>query len=325
MTTYRQAGVDLEGADRHVASIAGVVTATWNQRVVGGFGGFAAGMTLPPGYVEPVLMLTTDGVGTKLELARRFNRWDGVGFDLVAMVVDDLAAAGAAPLGVVDYLAVGALDPKRDTAIVASIAAACSLTGCALLGGETAEHPGVMEPDQVDLAATALGVVEKGAELGSHRVGAGDVVIGLASPNLRSNGFSLVRAVIGDRDLHEVVEGRALIDWLMEPSVIYSPAVQRAIATGKVHAAAHITGGGLLANLARVIPDGHEARIDFDSWQTPRAFRLVAEWGDLPPVELRGVLNMGIGFCLITAPDDADAVIELCGHDALVIGSVAAV
>jgi len=220
-------------------------------------------------------------------------------------------------------MAVGALDPKRDTAIVASIAAACSLAGCALLGGETAEHPEMMEPDQVDLAATALGVVEKGGELGSHRVGAGDVVIGLASPNLRSNGFSLVRAVIGDKDLDEVVAGRALIDWLMEPSVIYSPAVLRAVATGKVHAAAHITGGGLLANLARVIPDGHEARIDFDAWQPPRVFQMVAEWGDLPSGELRAVLNMGIGFCLITAPDDADAVIELCGHDALVIGKVA--
>jgi phosphoribosylformylglycinamidine cyclo-ligase len=325
VTTYRRAGVDLEGADRHVASIASVVTATWNDRVVGGFGGFAAGLTLPAGYVEPVLMLTTDGVGTKLELARRFNRWAGVGFDLVAMVVDDLAAAGAIPLGIVDYMAVGALDPQRDTAIVASIAAACSLAGCALLGGETAEHPGVMEPEQIDLAATALGVVEKGGELGAHRVGAGDVLIGLTSPNLRSNGFSLVRAVIGNRDLQEVVEGRPLIDWLMEASVIYSPAVLKAVATGRVHAAAHITGGGLLANLARVIPDGHEARVDFDAWQPPRVFEMVAAWGDLPPGELHGVLNMGIGFCLITAPEDADTVIGLSGHEARVIGTVAAV
>lgn len=317
--------MDLEGADRHVASIASVVTSTWSDRVVGVFGGFAAGLTLPAGYVEPVLMLTTDGVGTKLELARRFDRWSGVGFDLVAMVVDDLAAAGASPLGLVDYMAVGALDPQRDTAIVASIAAACSTAGCALLGGETAEHPGVMAPDQVDLAATALGVVEKGAELGSHRVRSGDVVVGLRSPNLRSNGFSLVRAVIGGRDLNEVVDGRPLIDWLLEPSVIYSPAVQKAVATGKVHAGAHITGGGLLANLARVIPGGLEARIDFEAWQPPLVFHLVAEWGDVSPGELRSVLNMGIGFCLITAPNDADAVIELCGHDARVIGEVGAV
>jgi phosphoribosylformylglycinamidine cyclo-ligase len=302
-----------------------VVTATWNERVVGGFGGFAAGLTLPPGYVEPVLMLTTDGVGTKLELARRYNRWAGVGFDLVAMVVDDLAAAGATPLGLVDYMAVGALDPQRDSAIVASIAEACSLAGCALLGGETAEHPGVMEPDQVDLAATALGVVEKGAELGPHRVEAGDVVIGLASPNLRSNGFSLVRTVVGDRDLREEVDDRPLIDWLIEPSVIYSPAVLQAVATGKVHAAAHITGGGLLANLTRAIPEGCQALIDFAAWQPPPIFQRVAEWGDVPEGEMRGVLNMGIGFCLISAPGDANDLIELCGHDALVIGKIAPV
>lgn len=323
MTTYRRAGVDLEGADRHVASIAPVVTATWNERVVGGFGGFAAGLTLPVDYIQPVLMLTTDGVGTKLELARRAGRWDGVGFDLVAMVVDDLAAAGAAPLGLVDYMAVGALDPERDTTIVTSIAAACMSAGCALLGGETAEHPGVMKPDQVDLAATALGVVEKGAELGSHRVRAGDVIVGLSSPNLRSNGFSLVRAVLGDRDLHEVVDGQPLVEWLLAASVIYSPAVLRAVDAGKVHAAAHITGGGLITNLSRVIPEGYQALIDFAAWQPPRVFQLVAEWGDIPPDELRGAFNMGIGFCLIVAPDDARAVIDLCGHDALVIGEIA--
>ena len=213
--------------------------------------------------------------------------------------------------------------PERDTAIVASIAEACSLAGCALLGGETAEHPGVMEPDQVDLAATALGVVEKGTELGPHRVEAGDVVIGLASPNLRSNGFSLVRTVVGDRDLRG--RGRRsdrCIDWLIEPSVIYSPAVLQAVATGKVHAAAHITGGGLLANLTRVMPEGCQALIDFAAWQPPPIFQRLAEWGDIPSEEMRGVLNMGIGFCLISAPADANGLIELCGHDALVIGKI---
>ena len=324
MTAYRRSGVDLEGADRHVTSIAPVVTATWNERVVGGFGGFAAGVTLPTGYRDPVLMLTTDGVGTKLELARRANRWEGVGFDLVAMVVDDLAAAGATPLGLVDYMAVGALAPQRDTAIVSSIARACSVAGCPLLGGETAEHPGVMAADQVDLAATALGVVEKGSELGSHRVVAGDVVIGLGSPNLRSNGFSLARTVIAGRDLDDQIEGRPVIDWLLEPSVIYSPAVLRAVGTGQVHAAAHITGGGLMANLSRVIPTGCRAVVDFAAWQPPRIFRLLQEWGDLSGEDLHRVLNMGIGFCLIAARDDAGSLIDLCGHDALVIGEVAA-
>ena len=322
MTAYKRAGVDLEGAERHVDAIARLVTATWNERVVGGFGSFAAGLTLPAGLVEPVLMLTTDGVGTKLELARRSNRWLAVGFDLVAMVVDDLAAAGATPLGVVDYLAVGALEPDRDTAIVSSIAAACSFAGCALLGGETAEHPGVMARDQVDLAATALGVVEKGAEPGPHRVETGDVVIGLRSPNLRSNGFSLVRAVIGDRDLEEPLEGGTLGELLMEGSVIYSPAVLRAIGTGRVHAAAHITGGGLSANLARVLPEGCRAVIDFSAWSPPRVFQLVAEWGDVSSAELRQVLNMGIGFCLMASEADAAGLIDVCGHDALVIGHI---
>ena len=323
MTSYRRVGVDLEGADRHVAAIAPAVTATWNERVVGGFGGFAAGLTLPAGYVDPVLMLTTDGVGTKLELARSAGRWDGVGFDLVAMVVDDLAAAGATPLAVVDYMAVGALAPERDHAIVSSIARACSVAGCALLGGETAEHPGVMKSDQVDLAATALGVVERGAQLGSHRVMADDIVIGLISPNLRSNGFSLVRAVLGDRDLEDAVNGRTLEDRVLEPSVIYSPAVLRAVATGNVHAAAHITGGGLAANLARVMPPGLRSVIDYDTWQPPLIFQLVAEWGSVPPEEMRRVLNMGIGFCLIAAPVEAAGLIELCGHEARVIGQVA--
>jgi phosphoribosylformylglycinamidine cyclo-ligase len=322
MTAYRRAGVDLAGAERHVDSIAGLVTATWNDRVVGGFGGFAAGLTLPVGFVEPVLMLTTDGVGTKLDLARRTNRWGEVGFDLVAMVVDDLAAAGAAPLGLVDYMAVGSLDPDRDTAIVSSIAAACSFAGCALLGGETAEHPGLMAPDQVDLAATALGVVEKGAEPGLHRVRVGDVVIGLRSPNLRSNGFSLVRAVIGDRDLEEPLEGGTLGELLLQGSIIYSPAVLRAIGTGKVNAAAHITGGGLSANLARVLPEGCQAVIDFSAWQPPPVFELIARWGDVSPTELREVLNMGIGFCLIASPEDASGLIEVCGHDARLIGKI---
>lgn len=323
MTAYQRSGVNLEGADRHMTSIAPMVTATWNEQVVGGFGGFAAGLTLPAGYAEPVLMLTTDGVGTKLELARRFNRWDGVGFDLVAMVVDDLAAVGASPLAVVDYMAVGALDPSRDTVIISSIAAACKEAGCVLLGGETAEHPGVMEPDQVDLAATALGVLEKGAELGSHRVQAGDVVIGLSSPNLRSNGFSLVRAVIGERSPEESVEGHLLGDLLMEASVIYSPRVLQAVATGMVHAAAHITGGGLVANLSRVMPEGCEVAIDFTAWRPPPVFAVVAEWGHIPSTEMHAVMNMGIGFCLLVAPGDAREVIEVAGHDARIIGEVA--
>ncbi len=324
MTSYRAAGVDLAAADRHIDRIAGSVTATWNESVVGGFGGFAAGVTLPPGFTNPVLMMTTDGVGTKLELARRTSRWEGVGYDLVAMVVDDLAAAGARPLGLVDYLAVGALHPDRDAVIVESIARACVQASCPLLGGETAEHPGVMAPDQVDLAASALGVVERGQELGAHRVRAGDVVIGLTSPNLRSNGFSLVRAIVEERDLDEVVDGTALADQLLEPSLIYASAVLEVMTGEAVHAAAHITGGGLEANLTRVIPPHLRATIDWSAWTPSSIFSRLAEWGQVPEREMRRTFNMGIGFCLVV---DHQAVVELVatlGHEVAVIGSVGA-
>jgi phosphoribosylformylglycinamidine cyclo-ligase len=285
---------------------------------MGGFGGFAAGVELPPGYRRPVLMMTTDGVGTKLDLARRARRWEGVGFDLVAMVADDLAAVGASPLGIVDYLAVGALDPARDAIIVQSIAEACHQAGCPLLGGETAEHPGVMAPDQVDLAASALGVVEHDRMLGPERVGAGDMVIGLASPNLRSNGFSLVRAVL-DRLSHPQGQ-EALLDLLLAPSVIYSPAVLAAIAGGQVHAAAHVTGGGLEANLGRVVPAGLVAEIDWVSWTSPAIFELIAERGGISTPEMRSAFNMGIGFCLIAPGPAVPAIAAAVGHDARVIG-----
>lgn len=317
MTSYGQAGVDLGAAERHVKSITSPVTATWTEDVVGQFGGFAAGVTIPPGYAEPVLMMSTDGVGTKLELARRGGQWEGVGFDLVAMCVDDLAAVGARPIGFVDYLAVGALDPDRDKAIVESVAAACRVAGCPLLGGETAEHPGVMASDAVDLAGAVMGVVERGSELGPDRVSDKDVVIGLISPNLRSNGFSLVRVVFGDDiDYH--------LDVLLEPSVIYAPAVLAALKGGGINAAAHITGGGLADNLGRALPPGLGASVDTASWERPRAFDLVADKG-VPADEMWSTFNMGIGFCLIVDPERADGVIEsLAEHSARVIGQVEA-
>ncbi len=298
MTSYRRAGVDLDGAADHVRRIAGSVTSTWGPDVVGSFGGFASGIRVPDGYRSPVLMMTTDGVGTKLELARRAGRWEGVGHDLVAMCVDDLAVLGARPLGLVDYMAVGALDAKRDATIVASIAAACIEAGCALLGGETAEHPGVMEEDAVDLAATAMGIVESGEELGAHRVRPGDVVVGLASPNLRSNGFSLVRSVFSD-DLEDHY------DMLLAPSVIYSPAVLAAAATGSVHAAAHITGGGIADNLDRSLPEGIGAVVDTTTWQAAPVFSAIAERG-VDRDEMFRTFNMGIGFCLVADPDGVD-------------------
>ncbi|HEY6634431.1 MAG TPA: phosphoribosylformylglycinamidine cyclo-ligase [Acidimicrobiia bacterium] len=315
MTSYRRAGVDLDGADRHTEAIAGPVTATWTKDVIGGFGGFAAGVRLPPGYRDPVLMMSTDGVGTKLEIARRTGLWSGVGFDLVAMCVDDLAAVGAAPIGFVDYLAVGALDPERDRTIVESIASACLQAGCPLLGGETAEHPGVMEPDAVDLAGAVMGVVEAGNQLGPHRVVTGDVVVGLPSPNLRSKGFSLVRAVLGD----DVVDHA---ETLLKPAVIYSPAVTAAVATGGVHSAAHITGGGLAANLARALPEGLGATIETSSWERPEVFDLISDRG-VTEADMRRTFNLGIGFCLVVeAAAVADVMAATSEHSPTVIGLV---
>jgi phosphoribosylformylglycinamidine cyclo-ligase len=315
VTSYREAGVDLDAAERHVESIAEAVTNTWKTNVVGGFGGFAAGIRIPESYSDPVLMMTTDGVGTKLEVARRVGHWDTVGFDLVAMCVDDLAAAGAAPIGFVDYLAVGSINPDRDRAIVESVAAACLQAGCPLLGGETAEHPGVMGIDVVDLAGAAVGVVEAQNVLGPERVRPGDVVIGLRSPNARSNGFSLIRALLGD-------DVATHADVLLEPSVIYSPEVVAAANQGGVHSAAHITGGGLAANLARALPDILGADIDTTTWKRPEVFDLIAGRG-VPEEEMRTTFNLGIGFCLVVGSERVDEVTAATAiHDPRPIGVV---
>ncbi|MCH7899685.1 MAG: phosphoribosylformylglycinamidine cyclo-ligase [Acidobacteria bacterium] len=315
MTSYRDAGVDLDGASRHVASISEEVRSTWTENVVGVFGGFAAGVEIPPDYDNPVLMMSTDGVGTKLDLARRAGVWDMVGADLVAMCVDDLAAVGAEPLGFVDYMAVGSLRPERDATIVRSVARACREAGCALLGGETAEHPGVMEPDAVDLAGAVMGVVEKGRQLGPHLVRDGDQIVGLLSPNLRSNGFSLVREVLGDD-----IENHAAA--LLEPSVIYSPTVLEAVATGGVHAAAHITGGGIAGNLGRVVPEGLGATVDTSAWQIPAVFDLVSDRG-VEQSEMFRTFNMGIGFCIVVEPGATSDVLAAIGrHHPTVIGRI---
>lgn len=327
MATYHDAGVDLEQADRHVAMIADAVTSTWGPNVIGGFGGFATGVTIPAGYTNPVLMMSTDGVGTKLELARLTGRYEGIGHDLVAMCVDDLAAVGARPIAFTDYLAVGHLDPDRDTVIVASVAAACSVAGCALVGGETAEHPGVVDTDHVDLAGAALGVVEAGIEIGGSFVTAGDVILGVESPNLRSNGFSLVRAVTAGRPLDEAFPGdeRSVGEVLLEPSMIYAPGVLDAASTGFVRAFAHVTGGGIPGNLIRVLPDGLGAEIDTGTWVRPNVFNVIQNWGAVQDDEMYRVFNMGIGYLAVVAPDGIDAVADAFnthGHPTHRIGTV---
>jgi phosphoribosylformylglycinamidine cyclo-ligase len=326
MRTYRQSGVDLDAADRLVSRIAPAVQETWDDRVVGGFGGFAAGIRVPAGYRHPVLMMSTDGVGTKIELARSTNRFGGLGFDLVAMCVDDLAAVGARPLAFTDYLAVGSLQPEREQTIIESIAAACRAADCALLGGETAEHPGVMEIDAFDLAGAALGIVEEGEEITGAAIQPGDLVLGLESQNLRSNGFSLVRAALGDIDLESSLDGqRSIAEALLEPSVIYAPAVLDALATRQVRGLAHITGGALPGNLPRILPAGHGIAIDRSSWTVPPVFRYVQEKGSIAEEEMFRTFNMGIGFAAVVSPSGAEevqAALAARGHQSLVIGEV---
>lgn len=323
MATYGDAGVDLSAADSVVREIADAVTSTWGENVVGSFGGFAGGFRIPARYEDPVLMMSTDGIGTKLDLARRLGKLDDVGFDLVAMVVDDLAAAGAQPLALTDYIAVGKLDPLEITSIVESVASACRAAGVALIGGETAEHPGTLPPDSLDVSATALGVVEHDLLFDIGTIEVGDVLVGVASPNLRSNGFSLVRAIVGDEVATASIGGRPLRDVLVEPSVIYAPAA--VAARSLVKAFAHITGGGLVGNLPRVLPGHLGALLDERAWPTPPIFDYLQSAGSVDRGEMRRVFNMGIGFVAVCAPERVEAV-ELCfmrfGHPSYRVGSV---
>ena len=325
-STYSAAGVNLDAAETVVDAIREAVTATWGPNVVGSFGGFAGGFRIPAGYTDPILMMSTDGIGTKLDLARKVGLVEGIGFDLVAMVIDDLAAAGAQALALTDYVAVGRLDPAEVSAIVSSIAHACSSAGVALIGGETAEHPGTLPEDALDVAACAVGVAEGSELLDPASVVVGDTVIGVASPNLRSNGFSLVRAIVGQSARNaggESIDGRPLTEVLLEPSVIYAPAAVTARDLVKVYA--HNTGGGLASNVARVLPETVDVLIDDTTWPEPPVFEYLAERGNVDHLEMRRVFNMGIGFVAIADPDQANEIrhtFESHGHPTYVIGSV---
>ncbi|NND01537.1 MAG: phosphoribosylformylglycinamidine cyclo-ligase [Acidimicrobiia bacterium] len=315
MATYKDAGVDLDAADEAVDRMRAHVTATWGDDVVGGFGGFAAGIKIPAGYREPVLMMSTDGVGTKAEVARRAGLFDGVGWDLVAMCADDLAAAGARPLAMTDYLAVGKLDPTWVERIVASVAGACAAGAIALIGGETAEHPGVMDADEFDLAGAVVGIVEADSVIDGSGVEPGQAVLGLHSPNLRSNGFSLIRsAVLPKINLDEPLTDGPAAEVFLAGSVLYSPAVQRLLATVRVAGMAHVTGGGIAGNLSRVLPPGVDAEIDSTSWNRPPVFEEVATIGGVDAVSMFQTFNMGIGFILIVDQSEvaaAQAAIEI--------------
>jgi phosphoribosylformylglycinamidine cyclo-ligase len=329
MTDYRSAGVDLEAADEAVDLIRPLVAATARPEVVGGIGGFGGFFALDPGrWSKPLLVSTTDGVGTKSEVARLVGRYDTIGLDCVAMSVDDLAVCGAEPLFFLDYISVGRNDPEMVKNLVAGVAEGCTQAGCALVGGEISEHAGVMEPGQFDLVGFAVGVVEADRRLPAG-VRAGDRVIGVASPGLRSNGYTLARKVLvepGDRRLDDPAWPGAdvsLADELIRPSVIYSPALRRLSGDVEVHAFAHVTGGGIPGNLSRVLPPGLGAEIRRGSWPEPPIFAVVAEAGGVAGEEMIRVFNLGLGM-LALVPDGevAGAVASLAaaGHAAYEVG-----
>jgi phosphoribosylformylglycinamidine cyclo-ligase len=333
--TYAAAGVSIEAGDEAVARIKDAVASTARPGVLGGIGGFGGLFELDvQRYRHPVLVASADGVGTKLEVARLVGRYDTVGLDLVAMLVDDLACVGAEPLFLLDYVAVGALEPARLAEVVAGVAEGCRIAGAALLGGETAEHGGVMMPDELDVAGFAVGVLERGSELGASRVREGDVLIGFASPGLRSNGYSLARRALVEsaEDLaRPAFEGaaRTLGEELLVPSVIYSPAVAalRAELAGAVHAAAHITGGGLVGNVPRALPADLDAIIDMTSFETPEIFYEIQRRGRVSPDEMVRVFNCGLGMVValdVDARDAAVSVARAAGVDAMVVGEVVA-
>lgn len=331
--TYEAAGVSIDAGEEAVRRIAADVKSTFRPEVIGDIGGFGGLFRMDPSaYRDPVLVSTTDGVGTKAMVARDAKNFDSIGLDLVAMCVDDLVCQGAEPLFFLDYIAVGQLDPDQVEQLVGGIAEGCRQAGCSLVGGEMAEHPGAMAPGEFDLVGFAVGVVERDAMLPSS-VSPGDVVLGLPSPGLRSNGYSLARRLVFD------VAGLSLDDraWddphaptvaeeLLRPSVIYAPAIGKLADAVELHAVAHITGGGLPGNIVRVIPDDLDAVIDESSWEPPRLFDELQRIGSVDPAEMRKVFNMGIGMVAVVAANDATKALDVlrtAGHRAMVIGEVA--
>ncbi|HVM27829.1 MAG TPA: phosphoribosylformylglycinamidine cyclo-ligase [Mycobacteriales bacterium] len=312
MSSYADAGVDIEAGDRAVELLKGKVARAGRPEVVGGLGGFAGLFRLDTSrYRNPLLASSTDGVGTKLVIAQAMDKHDTVGIDLVGMVVDDLVVCGAEPLFLQDYVAVGRVVPERVAEIVGGIATGCELAGCALVGGETAEHPGVMPDDHYDIAGTGVGVVEADEVLGPERVQAGDVVVAMASSGVHSNGFSLVRHVLLHRErmrLEAVVDelGGPLGEELLVPTRIYAKDCLAVIAETGVHAFSHITGGGLAANLARVLPRHLSATVDRATWRPAPVFDLVQGRGRVEQAEMERTFNMGVGMVALVPPDDVD-------------------
>jgi phosphoribosylformylglycinamidine cyclo-ligase len=332
VTSYAAAGVDIEAGDRAVELMKASVRRTNRPEVLGGLGGFAGLFTLDLAkYPQPVLASSTDGVGTKIAIAQAVDRHDTIGIDLVAMVVDDLVVVGAEPLFLSDYIATGKVVPEKIASIVGGIAEGCVQAGCALVGGETAEHPGVMRPDEYDVSGTGVGVVNADRVLGADRVRAGDVLIALGSSGLHSNGYSLVRHVLleqgglGLDETPELLGGRTLADELLTPTRVYALDCLALAAEAGAHAFSHITGGGLAGNLVRVLPADLDAVVDRSTWTPQPVFDLIARTGRVSREQMELTFNLGVGMIAVVPAervDDAMAVAQSRGVPAWRLGEV---
>ena len=352
---YARAGVDVAAGERAVELMRGSVASTWRPEVLGGLGGFGSAVAIPAGYLEPVIVSSTDGAGTKTAIAAAFGRLDTIGIDLVAMCADDVACTGAEPLAFLDYIAIGRLDPDRVAALVSGIAEGCRQAGCALTGGETAEHPGVMEPDAFDLAGFCIGVGERSRLLDGSAARAGDAIVGLASSGLHANGYSLVRALVEEHGLdlgeayarllrrvlgdasadeslvREMLDADATLgDVLLTPTRIYAKdmlAMRSALGAAghEVRGIAHITGGGLPGNVPRALPEALGARLDPSLWPMPSVMRVLGALGGIAEAELRSTFNGGLGMVVVVPAGAAAATVELArsrGIPAWIVGEV---
>ena len=326
--SYRDAGVDIDAGNQLVNKISPIVKQTFRPGVLSGIGGFGGLFELPvEKYSQPVLVSGTDGVGTKLKVAMMMQRHDTIGIDLVAMCVNDIIVAGAEPLFFLDYYATGKLDVEAATQVVSGISEGCMQSGAALIGGETAEMPGMYEGEDYDLAGFAVGIVEKSKILAAEQIREGDVLLGLASSGPHSNGYSLIRHIleVTGADLDQPMDDTTLGEALLAPTHIYVKPLLELIEEVSVHALAHITGGGLLENLPRVLPDGVNAEIDLDSWQRPAVFDWLQQHGNIEESEMLRTFNCGIGMVVAIAAGNADqatTLLESAGETVYRIGTV---
>ena len=330
--TYAAAGVDIDAGERAVDLIKPMVASTRRPEVLGGLGDFGGLFALDTSrYRRPVLVSGTDGVGTKAAVAQAVGRFDTVGIDLVAMCVDDLVCQGAEPLFFLDYISTGSVDPARMADLVSGVAEGCRQVGATLLGGEMAEHAGIMSADEFDLVGFAVGVVERDEVLGPQRVVAGDVLLGLPSPGLRSNGYTLARHVLLERAGRDYTDpawpgaDSTVADELLLPSVIYTPAVRAAVAAADVHAVAHVTGGGFEGNVPRALPEGCRAVLVRGSWDIPPIFTEIRRLGRVDDEEMARVFNLGLGMVVSVSADTVDEAVTAlsgAGVDPVVVGWV---